>query len=101
MSTQSQATPRKQPREMPSVVTKERLSQIMVQEITEAGRVARQICHQSGSREVSRLTYRAVSKIFWENTLFKLAIWTIKELLCLTIIQLMATATPINEVKHF
>ncbi len=43
---------RKPAREKPSVVTKERLSQIMVQEITETGRVARQICQQSGSREV-------------------------------------------------
>ena len=42
------------PREQPSKVTKDRLAQILQQEVLECGRVARQLCRQSGSREVSR-----------------------------------------------
>ena len=41
------------PREQPSKVTKQRLSQILQQEVQECGRAARQMCQQSGSREVS------------------------------------------------
>ena len=40
-------------REKPSAVTKERLSQLMQQEVLDCGKVARQICQQSGSREVT------------------------------------------------
>ena len=51
MSTQS-LPPRVSSREPPSKVTKDRLTQILQQEIHECGRVAKQMCQQSGSREV-------------------------------------------------
>lgn len=54
MSTQSQPY-RIASREAPSKVTKERLAQILQQGIQECGRAARQMCQQSGSREVGQL----------------------------------------------
>lgn len=44
---------RKEAREKPSKVTKEYLSRLLQQEIIESGKIAKTLCQQSGSREVS------------------------------------------------
>ena len=48
--------PPKLPKEQPSKVTKDRLGQILQQEVLECGKAARQMCQQSGSREVGVVT---------------------------------------------
>ena len=52
MSTLSSPSPKTGRKEAPSKVTKERLAHILQQEVQECGRVARQLCQQSKSREV-------------------------------------------------
>ena len=42
----------------PSTATKERLARLIEQNVTESGKLARNLCQRSGSREV-RLTIRA------------------------------------------
>ncbi len=66
MSTQSQLShgAARAPREKPSKVTKQRLSQILQQEVQECGRAARQMCQQSGSREVSQGSF---IKVVWTS----------------------------------
>ena len=51
----------------PSKVAKERLSHLLEQEVLELGRVARQLCRRSGSREVGACTSRkrARCKLIW------------------------------------
>ena len=51
---QSIAGPRRrEPRNKPSNVTKERINTLIQQQVNESGKIARQLCHQSGSRDVN------------------------------------------------
>lgn len=48
---------RGEPADKPSNVTKERICSLVQQQVNESGKLARQLCQQSGSREVSLCIY--------------------------------------------
>ena len=64
---QSIAGPRRrEPRNKPSNVTKERINSLIQQQVNESGKIARQLCQQSGSRDVSPHPVTMRQFYYWE-----------------------------------